>query len=202
MVEVYFIGIAGASCSGKTTLARRVAEQLGPDRTASIAIDSYYHGLTPAAPEDIDRYNFDEPSALDHELLVSHLRGLSAGKTIDRPVYDFKTHERTHGVVRVGPAAFVVVEGLFTLYWEGVRDLLDTKVFIDVPHTVSQARRLERDMRDRGRSREEVTRRYEEMTRPMFETYVLPTKSFADVTVSGEVTVDVSVAAIMAHIQR
>ena len=202
MKGVYFIGIAGGSCSGKTTLARRLAERLGPDRTACIAIDSYYHRLASAGPEEIDRYNFDEPSALDHELLVTHLRGLSVGRAIDRPVYDFKTHARTGDVVRVDPVPFVVVEGLFTLYWEGVRELLSTKVFIEVPHAVCYARRLERDTRDRGRPREEVLRRYEEMTRPMFETYVLPTRRFADVAVSGEQPVDASVETMMTHIQR
>lgn len=201
MTDIRFIGIAGGSCSGKTTLATRLAARLGVGRTACIGIDSYYHGLESVTPEEIDRHNFDEPSALDHNLLVLHLRELSVGRAIDRPVYDFKTHERTGDLIRVEPTRFVVVEGLFPLYWGAVRELLNTKVFIDVPHSVCLARRLERDTRERGRPREEVIQRYDEMARPMFDKYVLPTRRFADVVVDGEQPVDDSVGAIVAYIE-
>ena len=202
MKRPYFIGIAGGSCSGKTTLAVELAARLGPDQTARIAIDSYYHGLPSTALHDVGTHNFDDPHALDHELLVSHLGGLSKGRTVDIPVYDFKSHARTDCTVRIDPVRFVILEGLFLLYWDDVRSYLGTKVFIDVAHESCLSRRLERDTRDRGRSREEVTRRYHDMARPMFDKYVHPTLRFADVVVDGRRPVIDLVAAVVQHIEE
>jgi len=199
---MYFIGVAGGSCSGKTTLARELARRLGESDTAHISIDSYYHGLSAAARQDIERYNFDHPDALDHRLLVDHLKRLAGGETIEKPVYDFKTHTRTPRVERLGPVPFVIVEGLFPLYWDAVRALLGTKVFIEAPHDVCLDRRLERDVVERGRPREEVILRYNEMARPMYEKYVLPSKRYADVVVDGERPREEAVAAVMGHIEK
>jgi uridine kinase len=193
----YFIGITGGSCSGKTTIARGVVGRLAERGAALISIDSYYHGLVSAAPEDIERYNFDDPLALDHDLLAHHLRELAAGRAVDIPVYEFKTHKRTDRVERVEPVAYVVIEGLFPLYWEEVRSLLRTGVFVDVPHPTCLERRLMRDVVERGRPREEVIRRFHEMARPMFEKYVLPSRQFADVVVDGERPVEESVEAVL-----
>jgi uridine kinase len=207
----YFIGIAGGSCSGKTTLAREVvqrlaersaARRLGESGTALISIDSYYRGLVSATLADIERYNFDDPGALDHDLLVHHLRELDAGRAVDRPVYDFKTHTRTDRVESVEPVSFVVVEGLFPLYWEEVRGLLRTKVFVDVPHSICLERRLQRDTVERGRPREEVIRRYNQMARPMYEKYVLPSKRYADVVTDGERPAGESAAMVVGDVQR
>jgi uridine kinase len=192
----WFIGIAGGSCSGKTTIAREVVDRLTPPGAALISIDSYYHGLLSALPEDIDRYNFDDPLALDHDLLVHHMRELAAGRAVDVPVYDFTTHKRTSRVERAEPVSYVVVEGLFPLYWDEVRALLRTKVFVDVPHSVCLERRLRRDTHERGRPREEVIRRYNEMARPMYEKYLLPSRRYADVIVDGEKPVEESVGAV------
>lgn len=198
----FFIGIAGGSCSGKTTIARGVVERLTPPGAALISIDSYYHGLVLAAPEDIERYNFDDPLALDHTLLVSHLRELAAGRPVDIPIYDFKTHRRTERVERVAPVAYIVVEGLFPLYWEEIRALLRTGVFVDVPHTTCLERRLSRDVVERGRPREEVIRRFNEMARPMYEKHVLPSRQFADVVVDGERPVTESVEAVLNDVRE
>ena len=198
----YFIGIAGGSCSGKTTLARQVALRLGEGGAVLISIDSYYLGLVSAASAEIERYNFDDPVALDHALLVLHLRELASGRPVDIPIYDFKTHTRTDRVERVEPVPYVVVEGLFPLYWEKVRDLMDTKVFIEVQHEVCLARRLQRDTVERGRPREEVIRRYNEMACPMYEAYVLPSKRYADVIVDGKRPVEESAAMVVGDVQR
>ncbi|UCG52422.1 MAG: uridine kinase [Candidatus Latescibacterota bacterium] len=202
MKRPYFIGIAGGSCAGKTTLAIELAKRLGAERTVRISVDSYYQGPPSAAPEIIDQYNFDDPSALDHQLLTEHLRRLSQGLTADVPVYDFRTHRRTGEIIPVGPASFVILEGLFPLYWDDVREFLDTKVFIDVPHKTCLARRIYRDTRERGRPREEVIRRYNDMARPMFESYVFPTRRLADVTVDGERPVGDFVTVVMKHIEE
>ena len=198
----HFIGIAGGSCSGKTTIARGVVERLTPPGAALISIDSYYHGLVSALPEDIERYNFDDPLALDHTLLVSHLRELAAGRPVDIPIYDFKTHKRTERVERVEAFAYVVIEGLFPLYWDEIRSLLRTRVFVDVPHSVCLERRLRRDTHERGRPREEVIRRYNDMARPMYEKHVFPSRQFADVVVDGERPVEESVEAVLNDVRE
>ena len=198
----YFVGIAGGSCSGKTTLARNVTRGLGESRAALISIDSYYHGLASATPEDIERYNFDDPDALDHDLLARHLQELAAGRAVNIPVYDFRTHTRTDRVTCVRPVAHVIVEGLFPLYWGKVRDLMDTKAFIEVSHEVCLERRLQRDTVERARPREEVIRRYNEMARPMYEKYVLPSKRYADVVVDGKRPVEESAATVLGDVRR
>ncbi len=208
-----FIGIAGGSCSGKTVLAERLGIRLldlevGRGGEGSevrecpvISIDSYYLGLADATGAEIERYNFDDPAALDHDLLVQHLSLLASGRPADIPVYDFSTHLRTSRVRRVELSAFVIVEGLFSLYWDDVRALFDTKVFIDVPHEVCLARRIERDTRDRGRPRDEVIRRYDTMARPTYDQNVLPSRSHADVVVDGTRPVDESVDRVMSVIE-
>jgi uridine kinase len=193
----YFIGIAGGSCSGKTTIARGVVRRLSEKGAALISIDSYYHGLVSASPGDIEKYNFDDPSALDSALIFHHLRELAAGRAVDIPVYDFKTHTRTPRVDRVEPVSYIIIEGLFPLYWEEVRSLLRTGVFVDVAHAVCLERRLRRDTHERGRPRDEVIRRYNEMARPMYEKYVLPSRQFADVIVDGQRPVGESVDAVL-----
>ena len=198
----FFIGVAGGSCSGKTTIARGVVERLTPPGAALISIDSYYHGLVSAAPEDIERYNFDDPLALDRDLLVRHLQELAAGRAVDIPVYDFKTHKRAERVERVEAFAYVVIEGLFPLYWDEIRSLLRTKVFVDVPHSVCIERRLRRDVVERGRPREEVIRRYNEMARPMYEKHVFPSRQFADVVVDGDRPVEESVEAVLNDVRE
>lgn len=167
-----------------------------------ISIDSYYRGLSSVDRDEIDRFNFDEPNALDHHLLAHHLRELAAGRSVEKPVYDFKTHTRTGRVERIDPVPFVVVEGLFPLYWDAVRELMNTRVFIEVSHEVCLRRRLDRDVAERGRPREEVIRRYNEMARPMYDRYVLPSKRYADVVVDGERPVEESVERVAGHVER
>lgn len=200
MKPVYFIGIAGGSCSGKTTLARALASRLSTPGVACIAIDSYYLGLPDGRPETIDKYNFDDPEAIDHDLLVFHLETLAKGSDIDVPVYDFVGHARTARAERVSAVPFVIVEGLFPLYWRAVRDLMNTKVFVDATHDVCLERRLRRDASERGRPREEVIRRYNTMARPTYDTCIAPGRRNADVIVDGERPVGESVSLVMRHI--
>jgi len=198
MVQV--IGIAGASCSGKTTLAKRLAERL-PDGPATIvSLDSYYRDLSHLTPEQRAAWNFDAPEALDDGLLFQHLRALLEGAATERPVYDFSTHTRAARPERVNPARFIIIEGLFVLYWPEIRYLLGTKVFIAVRDEVCLARRIARDVRERGRTEESVRAQYAATVRPMYEEYCEPTARFADIRVSGEEPVDQLAETVLRHI--
>lgn len=196
----FVVGIAGPSCSGKSLLARHLIEQLDAKSPVLLSLDSYYHDLSPLAPHDREKHNFDIPEALDSELLARQLNELAQGHLIEIPEYDFFTHTRLRESVPVEPGDLIIIEGLFVLYWEKIRSLLDLSVFIVVDEQICLARRLERDMRERGRTRESVLAQYAATVRPMNEKYILPTRDFADKVVNGEDPVDQSAAEIAMHL--
>jgi uridine kinase len=203
----HIIGIAGGSCSGKTTLAASIAGTLSagspgvpPSRVSVyVALDSYYRDLSGRSPSEIEHYNFDHPDAVELPLLVEHLRALAGNETIQKPVYDYTTHSR-RGAEALTPAPVIIIEGLFTLYWREVRDLLGTGVFIDASHDTCLSRRIQRDTRERGRTPAEVRRRYRDQVQPMFDRYVLPTRRHADVVVNGEEPFDAAVSVIVRRV--
>lgn len=190
MARPHLIGIAGGSCSGKTSLAETLVRALGPANTVNIALDSYYYDLSALSPDAIDRHNLDEPAALESALLFEHVAALAAGRAIDKPVYDHKSHTRANTTEHIEPLPFIIIEGLFTLRWPEVRGHLTTSVFIDATHEVCLDRRIRRDRNQRGRTRDEVTRRYREMVAPMFDRHVLPTREFAQIVVDGHGSID------------
>lgn len=173
------VGIAGGSCSGKTSIARRVA---AAGRSLVLGLDSYYHDFT-GVPED--RIEVDVPAALDQRLLLAQVAALARGESVEKPVYDYATHARRPQGERVEPGDLVVVEGLFALYWPGIRDLLYLAVFVTIDHDTALARRVERDVRDRGRSARSVRAQYRDKVRPNYDRYVLPTKNHADLVLDG-----------------
>lgn len=214
----YLIGVAGPSCAGKTELSRNLARVL--DATL-LPLDCYYRDLSDRTMEQRARFNFDEPSALDHELFVQHLRDLAAGRPVDRPVYDFATHSRSSAVERIVPGhssgqlelptedgvvklhrEFIVVEGLFVLYWQDVRDLFGTKVFVDLEDQPCLERRIYRDTRERGRTEESVVKQFRETVQPMANLYVRPTRQNADIVVPGDNDINLSVATVIDHVNR
>lgn len=173
------VGIAGGSCSGKTSIAGHVA---AAGRTLVIGLDSYYRDFT-GVPED--RIEVDVPEALDRSLLLDQVATLARGEPVEKPVYDYTTHARTPRGERVEPGDTVVVEGLFALYWPEIRELLDLAVFVTIDHDTALARRLERDVRERGRSERSVRAQYRDKVRPNYDRYVLPTKNHADLVLDG-----------------
>lgn len=189
MTNPLLIGIAGASCSGKTTIASALVRALEPNATV-LGLDSYYHDLSHLSDDEIHAYNLDEPAALEDALLTEQLEKLAAGHAIDKPVYDYKTHTRVADSLRIDPCEYVIIEGLFTLHWPAVRDLLDLAVFVDVSHEVALSRRIERDRSQRGRMPETVEERYEKMVRPMADHHVIPTRVHADVVCDGTLPTD------------
>ncbi len=196
---MYLIGIGGPSGSGKTELARVVARALD---CPILPLDSYYRDLAHLPFDERVRVNFDEPASLDHELLFAHLRALAAGREIELPVYDFTRHARRGQTERLRAGEFGVIEGLWTLYWEHIRGVLGTKVYIEAPDTICLERRMARDMRERGRSRESVLEQYTRTVRPMAERYILPTREFADIVVSGTDPIAASAERVIEHVRR
>jgi len=192
------IGIAGPSCAGKSEVAQRVAAALG---APVISLDSYYKDLGHIAFQERERVNFDEPDALDSELLAGQLALLAAGAEIHVPVYDFTRHVRAAETHCVQAVAHAVVEGLFALYWENVRRFFHTKVFIQAEDAVCFKRRLERDVMERGRTPESVLAQYQTTVRPMAELHILPTSRFADLVLNGTDPVEQSVEAVLAHVR-
>jgi uridine kinase len=198
----YLIGIAGGSCSGKTLLANHLAAQLPGTQGVVLSLDAYYRDLSGLDPVERSRWNFDVPEALDHPLLLDHLRALVRGETVSRPEYDFATHTRTPRTQSIRARDWVILEGIFALHWDEVRALLDTKVFIRVDDRTSLARRTARDVRERGRTETSVLAQYTQTVLPMYRRHCEPTRRFADVVVSGEDPVEASARAVLAHIQN
>ena len=192
--STYMIAIAGPSCAGKTETAKAVAKLLN---ARIIALDSYYLNLDHLTYEERCRFNFDEPAALDQELLIKQLRLLAGGSAIETPVYDFTRHTRAAATQRIKPAPFVVIEGLFVLYWEDVRNLCRTTVYVDAPDDLCLERRKKRDVCERGRTVESVETQYKATVRPMAAKYVWPTKQFAGLVVSGTDTLDHCAAQVL-----
>ncbi len=185
-MKPFLIGIAGPSCSGKSEVAYNILSRFKDGEAVIIHLDSYYHDLAQLEFEQRAEWNFDIPRALDHELLISNLSQLLQGKSIEKPIYLFPSHTRANKGETVKPAKYVIVEGLFALYWEDVRSLLDLKVYIDASDSICLTRRKDRDSEQRVRTIESVVEQYEKTVRPMFEKYVQPTKAFADLIINGE----------------
>lgn len=192
------IGIAGPSCAGKTELARHLADALD---APIVALDSYYRGLDHLSLEQRARSNFDVPESLDAELLARHVDRLARGCEIQVPVYDFSCHRRTTAVRVVRPARYVLIEGLFALHWEAVRELLDVRLYVGAGDDVCLRRRIERDVRERGRTPESVIEQCRTTVEPMARRYVLPTAAFAGLVLDGEAPIEESVAAALTVIR-
>jgi uridine kinase len=197
----YIISIAGASCAGKTSLARQLKLQL-PAGAVIVALDSYYRDLSALDFADREKQNFDEPDALDWDLFMEHLAELASGREIAKPVYDFSMHTRAPETETVTPEDYVIIEGLLALYREDARGYYQTSVFIEVSDAVSFSRRLERDTVERGRTPDSVRAQYEQTVRPMYNRYVKSALYHADVVVDGEASIEGSAASVIAHIER
>jgi uridine kinase len=177
------LGIAGGSGSGKTTIAESIVAEIGADRVELIQHDSYYRDLTHLPLEQRSKVNYDHPDSLETDLLVKHLESLLGGNSIDRPVYDFSVHNRAAETVLVEAKPVVIVEGILVLYESALRDLMDLKVYVDTDADLRIVRRLGRDIEERGRTFESVSRQYLETVRPMHLQFVEPSKRYADIVI-------------------
>ena len=177
------LGVAGGTGSGKTTVARAILSAVGRDRIAFLEQDSYYRDIEWRSEEELLAHNFDHPNAIDNELLIAHVEALKNGSAVDVPVYDFVTHRRTEETKRVESRPIILLEGILLFVEPRLRALLDFKVYVDTPSDVRFIRRLHRDLRERGRTLDDVVRQYESTVRPMHLEFVEPSKRSADVIV-------------------
>jgi uridine kinase len=199
-MKAHIIGIAGPSSSGKTELARQLAARI--PGTSIVSIDSYYRGREEISLEERKKVNFDHPDSLDRELLHEHLAAIAGGRAFDEPVYSLADYARRSEIRRIDPSPYLIVEGLFVLYWPELREMLNTKVYVQTDAGVCFNRRLTRAVAERGRTPESVIRQYEKTVRPGAMWFVYPTQKYADLTVSGEEPFDKSTYAVLAALHR
>ncbi len=177
------IGIAGGTGSGKTSVARKVFDRVGPDRIEWISHDAYYRDFHNLDAEGRHAINFDHPDSLESDLMVAHLDQLISGQPVDIPIYDFTTHSRSEKTQRVEPRRVIIVEGILVLAEVEIRKRIDIKLFVDTPADIRFLRRLRRDIEVRGRSVQSVIDQYLRTVRPMHEEFVEPSKRHADLII-------------------
>lgn len=179
----FVIGVAGGTGSGKTTVTERVLEVAGVGSVAILAQDSYYRDQIDLSPEQRRQINYDHPDAFDWDLMIEQLRRLRDGEPIYSPIYDFANDTRASNTIALLPAPIIVVEGILALFDPELRSLFDLKIYVDADPDVRFIRRLERDVRERGRSPESVIHQYLETVRPSHLQFIEPTKRYADVII-------------------
>ncbi len=196
------IGIAGGTGSGKSTVARKVAEALPDALVAFIEMDAYYRDFSHLTLQQLHHVNWDHPDAFDVELLTAHLAALARGERVEMPVYEFASHSRSARTQRIEPADVVVIDGILLLSDPAVRELCDVKVFVDADADIRLIRRIRRDTAARGRTLESVLDQYLTTVQPMHLQFVEPSKRYADVIVPRGGNNTVAIEMIVAKIHR
>ena len=177
------IGIAGGTGSGKTTVVRKIIEQLPKDEVAVLPQDSYYKDSKNIPMEERQKINFDHPDAIEFDLLIEHLKQLKQNVPIQQPVYSYLTCTRSEETIQIIPRDVVIVEGILILGNKKLRELMDLKVFVDAEADDRLARVIQRDIEERGRTVNKVLDRYQETVKPMHLQFIEPTKRYADLIV-------------------
>ncbi|NUQ13484.1 MAG: uridine kinase [Gemmatimonadaceae bacterium] len=202
MVKPLIIGIAGGTGSGKTTVARKIAEALPESSVAFLDMDGYYRNFAHLPMDERRQINWDHPEAFDLDLFVSHLEQLARGEPVEKPVYDFATHLRTGRTERIPAADVIVVDGILLFVDERVRAQFDVKVYVDADADIRLVRRIERDMAERARPLEEILLQYLTTVRPMHQQFVEPGKRYADIIIPRGGQNAVAIGMILTTIQR
>lgn len=200
-MEVTVIGVAGGTGSGKSTLVKRLQEAFKNDDVATLCHDYYYKGHPELSYEERTKLNYDHPKAFDTDMMVEHIRALKNNVPIERPVYSFVEHNRTTETVPVKPSKVIIIDGILIFENKELRDLMDIKVYVDTDADVRLARRILRDVRDRGRSMESVITQYTTTVKPMHEEFVEPSKRYADVIIPEGGFNSVAVAMLIQNIR-
>ena len=184
MNKTTIIGIAGGSASGKSTISKRLQEEFQDVNSVTIIRqDDYYKDQSHLTMEERVKTNYDHPFACDNDLFLSHLKDLCDGKTVNKPIYDFVHHTRSTETEIIHPSDVIVIEGLFILEDEAIRNVCDIRVFVDTDADTRFIRRLIRDVKKRGRTLESVIEQYTTTVKVMHNTFVEPSKKYADIII-------------------
>lgn len=206
MNRPFMIGIAGGSGSGKTTVVREIIRAIDNQDVLVMMHDSYYRDRSDVPLEERRRANYDHPDALETSLMVEHLTQLQRWEPVDLPLYDFATYTRRSEALPVQPRQVIIIEGILVLADERLRSFMDIKVFVETDSDVRLIRRLQRDVKDRGRSVDSVIEQYQRTVRPMHLEFVEPSKRYADIIIPvggyNTVGVDMLVTKIKAMIEE
>lgn len=199
------IGIAGGTGSGKSTVSRAILESIPESNVAIIEQDCYYKDQSHLPPEERVNVNYDHPLAFDTDLLIEHIEELINGQAIEKPQYDFTVHNRKKESLRVEPRDIIIVEGILVLDVPKLRELMDIKIFVDTDADVRIIRRIERDMRERGRSLESIINQYLNIVKPAHNEFCEPTKRYADIIIPeggyNKVAIDIMVTKVKSIIE-
>lgn len=200
MKRPLLIGISGGTGSGKSTVSQEIFKLIPEKKIVIIEQDSYYKDQSHLSFEERIKTNYDHPLAFDNELLLKHLNDLLNNKPIQKPIYDFEQHTRKKKTVTVEPKDIIILEGILVLYDERIRNLLDIKIFVDTDADVRVIRRIQRDIKERGRTLDSVITQYMTTVRPAHLQFVEPTKRYADIVIPeggyNKVAIDIVVAKI------
>lgn len=206
MENCILIGVAGGSGSGKTTVANNLVKAFKAEDATLVEQDAYYRELINMTLEEKAKVNFDHPDSIEFELLRKHIVALKNGESIDRPIYDFTTHSRKEGSVKINPSKIIIVEGILIFAVPEIRELLDVKIFVDTDADEMILRRIERDMNERGRSFESVKDQYLTTVKPMYLEFCEPSKRYADVIIprggKNKVAIDMIVSNLKGYLEK
>lgn len=180
----FVIGIAGGSGSGKTTFARRLKERF-PDQIAMVSCDNYYLARQDMPLEERKKQNYDSPDAFEFDLMIGQIQALKDGKDILCPVYDFTLHTRSDEVLSIAAKPVILIDGILIFSEPKLRELMDMKIYVETDADERILRRARRDMRERGRDLDGIIAQYLATVKPMHNTYVEPTKAYADIIING-----------------
>ncbi len=204
-MDTMIIGVAGGTGSGKTTITKKLVDELG-DSLSVVYHDNYYTAHDELSYDERSKLNYDSPDSFDTELLIEDLKKLKNGEGVDCPVYDFTIHNRSKEKVHINPARVIIVEGILIFQNPELVKLFDIKIFVDTDADVRIIRRILRDVRERGRSLESVTTQYLTTVKPMHETYVEPSKRNADIIIPeggyNLVALEMIIERIKSHINK
>ena len=201
--KVIIIGVAGGSGSGKTRLVKNILLELSDTKTTSIEVDSYYKDLSHLSFKEREKNNFDHPDSIDFKLLYKHLKEIINNNKIETPVYNYKEQIRDKNNTKpIENVQIILLEGIFALYHEEIRDLIEIKIFVDTPSDIRILRRIKRDINKRKRTIDSIIEQYNQTVRPMFIKYVKPTKEYADLIVPYGGKNKISIDTIVTKIKK
>ena len=186
MEKPILICIAGGSASGKTTLVNEIAEAFENQDIVILKHDDYYRDQSHLSLEERKNTNYDHPSSLENELLIKHLKDLLNNKSINKPIYDFVIQTRSDKYEIVNPAKVIILDGILVLEDSRIRDLADIKVFVECDEDIRLIRRIRRDMIERGRSFDGIIKQYLTTVKPMYHSFVSPSKRYADILIPND----------------